>query len=81
MWAPAKNADGYEVTFFRGSETVFQARPAEPRIVLPAGFRFQAGTYRWTVRALPVVAGATPIVDSTFVLTAADATKANQSAR
>jgi hypothetical protein len=69
------------VTFFRARQIVFQARPTETRIVLPRDFRFHAGTYRWTVRALPVVAGATPIVDSTFVLTAADATKANNSSR
>jgi hypothetical protein len=80
-WAPAKDATAYEVTFFRGRQIVFQARPTETRIVLPRAFRFHAGTYRWTVRALPVVAGATPIVDSTFVLTAAGATKANDSAR
>jgi hypothetical protein len=80
-WAPAKDAAAYEVTFFRGREIVFQARPAEPRIVLPRSFRFHAGTYRWTVHALPVAAGTAPLVDSTFSLTSAGAEQANRATR
>jgi hypothetical protein len=80
-WGPANGAKGYEVTFFREGRIVFRARPTEPRVVMPSSFRFEAGNYRWTVRALPVVGGARPIVDSTFFLTSAGAAEANHSSR
>ncbi len=79
-WAPATGADTYDVTFFRGPKIVFQARAMEPRVVLPRSFRFQPGAYRWTVRALPAAAGATPIVNSTFSVTSAGARAANNAA-
>jgi hypothetical protein len=67
------------VTFFLEDRVVFRARPAEPRLVLPSGFRFQAGRYRWTVVSVPAAAAGNPIVDSRFVLTAATAAAANGS--
>jgi hypothetical protein len=78
-WAPAKGAAAYDVIFFREGRIVFRARPTQPRVVMPHSFRFQAGKYRWTVRALPLSAGAPLIIDSTFSLTSAGATKANHS--
>ncbi len=80
-WAPATGADGYEVTFFRGPQIVFHARVTEPRVAMPKSFRFQPGGYRWIVRALPITARAPAIVDSTFSLTSAGASAANDSSR
>jgi len=78
-WSPQQGADGYDITFFHEGRVVFHAHPAEPRLVLPSSFRFQAGRYRWTVRSVPVAATAKLIVDSTFVLTPATAAEANRS--
>jgi len=78
-WAPQQGASAYQVTFFLEGRVVFRARPAESRFVMPSGFRFRAGRYRWTVRSLPAAATAKPIVDSTFVLTPATAAAANGS--
>jgi hypothetical protein len=80
-WAPTQGATAYDVTFVRDGQVVFRTRASEPRVVLPPSFRFEQGSYRWTVRALPVTAGAPPIVDSTFSLTPAGAAEANDSAR
>jgi hypothetical protein len=80
-WAPAHGAKAYDVIFLRDGQAVFHVRASEPRIVLPRSFRFEPGSYRWTVRALPITAGAPAIVDSTFSLTAAGATEANDSFR
>jgi hypothetical protein len=80
-WAPAHGAKAYDVIFLRDGQAVFHVRASEPRIVLPRSFRFEPGDYRWTVRALPITAGAPAIVDSTFSLTAAGATEANDSSR
>jgi hypothetical protein len=78
-WAPQQGADAYEVTFFLDGRVVLRARPTKPGLVLPSSFRFHAGRYRWTVRALPATASGALIVDSTFVLTAAAAAAANGS--
>lgn len=80
-WAPANGARAYDVMFSREGRVVFRTRAREPRVVMPRSFRFQAGAYRWTVRALPATAGAQPTVDSQFFLTSAGATAANQSSR
>jgi hypothetical protein len=65
------------VTFFFDGYVVFRAWPKDARVALPQSFRFRAGRYRWTVQAMPVAPAAKPIVDSTFVLTAAAAAAAN----
>jgi hypothetical protein len=80
-WAPAKGAAAYDVTFVRDGQVVFQARAREPRVVIPRSFRFEPGNYRWTVRALPITSGAPALVDSTFSLTSAGASAANDSSR
>ena len=78
-WVPVDGADAYEVTFFLAGRVVLQARPKEPRLVVPSSFRYHAGRYRWTVRPLPASATGKPIVDGTFVLTPATASAANGS--
>lgn len=79
-WAPTTGAEAYEVTFFKGPKAVLLMRATQPHIVLPRSFRFEPGTYRWTVAALPAVAGARAIVDSTFSVTSAGAAAANKAA-
>lgn len=56
-WAAVPKASYYRVRFFRASRLVFEATPAEPRLVLPARWRFAgrrrslvAGTYHWVVQ-------------------------------
>jgi hypothetical protein len=56
---------------------VLHSWPKEPRLVLPKGFRYHAGHYRWTVRAVGEAAKAKLIVDGNFVLTPAAAAAAN----
>ncbi len=79
-WAPTTGAEAYEVTFFKGPKAVFQVRATQPHIVLPRSFRFEPGTYRWTVSALPAAAGVPAIVDSRFAVTSAGAAAANKAA-
>jgi hypothetical protein len=78
VWSPQQGADGYDVTFLLNGHVVFHARPTKPILVLPSGFRFRAGLYRWTVLSSPPAATAKPIVDSTFRLTEATAAEANR---
>jgi hypothetical protein len=56
-WVPVRNASYYVVRFFRGDRRVFEARPAQPRLVLPLRWRFggrryrlEPGRYHWSVR-------------------------------
>jgi hypothetical protein len=49
-WVPQRGADYYNVRFFRGTRTIFEAWPTQPRLILPRGMRFGRGTYRWVVR-------------------------------
>jgi hypothetical protein len=65
------------VTFFLDGRTVLHSWPKEPRLVLPKGFRYHPGHYRWTVRAVGGAAKAKLIVDGNFVLTPAAAAAAN----
>jgi hypothetical protein len=76
-WPKTSGADGYDMVFLLNGRVVFHARTTNPRVVLPKSFRFQAGTYRWVVRGVPTGTNGRPIVDTTFVLTAAAATRAN----
>jgi len=76
-WAPRAGAARYRVTFFLNGHAVFDGRPASARLVLPRGFRFRAGVYRWVVRALPASAAAKPVVDATFTVSRAAAAAAN----
>jgi hypothetical protein len=75
-WSARPGAVGYEVTFYLADRVVLRAKPTRPSFVLPPSFRFEPGTYRWTVRALPG-SPVGPIVDSAFVLTRAEAAAAN----
>jgi hypothetical protein len=77
-WAAVPGATRYVVTFLRNGHPVFQRHVRHPMLKLPAGFRFFTGTYRWTVSA----GGSTRhIVESSFVLNAAQAAAANASTR
>jgi hypothetical protein len=76
-WDEQKNVSRYEVTFYRDGAVVLRARSTAPRFVLPRGFRFRAGRYRWTVRPYPTTATSPTFVDSSFVLTAQTAAAGN----
>ena len=79
-WAAQRGATSYVVRFFRNGRRVIQARATTPHLELPASFKFAAGRYLW--RVIPVAGSSAkprygpPIVESTFVLTAATAAKA-----
>jgi len=56
-WAPVPAATYYLVTFYRGRDEIYVARPGAPRVALPskwtfAGrhYRLTPGRYRWSVR-------------------------------
>jgi hypothetical protein len=56
-WAAASHATYYRVRFFRGEEPVFEAKPSQPRILVPSRWTFHghsqtlaAGTYHWVVQ-------------------------------
>jgi hypothetical protein len=71
-WPASPNAMSYIVRFFRDARNVFEARTAQPRVVVPMSVRFTAGRYRW--QAFPVFSSGgkrrtgPPTVDSTFVV-------------
>jgi hypothetical protein len=67
------------VTFYLDGRVVLRERVKESRLVMPGSFRFEAGRYRWTVRAIPAASPTARIVDSSFVLTPATAAAANSS--
>jgi hypothetical protein len=75
-WKTQPGARGYHVRFFLNNRQVFSARTKETQLTLPRSFRFQAGRYRWLVRAIPKLAE--PIVDTTFVLSRRSASAANR---
>jgi hypothetical protein len=76
-WAAARGSTRYLVRFFRNGQQVLAARTTTPRLVLAKQFRFRAGRYRWTVVAISGRSKARRLVDSTFVLSAAAAARAN----
>lgn len=71
-WAAMPNASFYLVRFARDGTKVFERRVTQPRLTLPASFRFKAGSYRWTVvPALGTAANpryAPAIIDSRFIV-------------
>ncbi len=75
-WKAQPGARGYHVRFFLNNRQVFSARTKGTQLTLPRSFRYQAGRYRWLVRAIPKLAE--PIVDTTFVLTPRSASAANR---
>jgi hypothetical protein len=77
-WAAVDGASAYDVRFFRNGGLVLELHPSTSQVTLPAGFRFQAGLYRW--RVTPLLASGrrgTPVVDSAFRLSTAIAAQAN----
>ena len=77
-WSAQPGARRYEVRFFWNGRVVLNENPSQPSLGLPRDFHFHAGRYRWIVTALPTRANATPVVDSTFVLTKVAAAAANR---
>jgi hypothetical protein len=75
-WSPRPGARSYLVRFFLNNRQVFSGRTHKTQLVLPHGFRYHAGRYRWLVTATPHLAQ--PIVDGTFVLSARSAGAANR---
>jgi hypothetical protein len=77
-WPPDTTATGYLVRFYRDDAKVYERRVTKPRLTLPASFRFLAGHYLWEVLAIHGSGTGTPsgapLVESTFVLTAASGT-------
>jgi len=65
-WAPVAGTDHYRVRFYRGGDVVLQGSPKQARFVLPPGFEFTPGTYRWTVEPRRGDAYGAPLVDSRF---------------
>ncbi len=75
-WTPRSGVRSYLVRFFLNNRQVFSGRTQKVQLVLPHGFRYHAGRYRWLVTAIPHLVR--PIVDSTFVLSARSAGAANR---
>jgi len=68
-WAQAPGAGAYVVRFLRDSHKVLKIRTSSPRLVLPSGFSFAPGRYRWTVTAVPRNGkGGHVIVNSSFLV-------------
>jgi hypothetical protein len=77
-WPPVAGVSAYVVLFLRNGHEVFRGRVQGATFRLPSGFRFLPGRYRWTVTA----AGAgRPLIDSSFLLDAAQAAAANAATR
>lgn len=54
-WVTSPGAAAYEFQLFRGSERVFRARVAEPRVHVDERYVARSGSYRWYV--WPVAGG------------------------
>jgi len=57
VWAPVRGAGSYLVQFYRAGKEIFQARPLQARVVVPASWSYKGrdyslepGKYRWSVR-------------------------------
>jgi hypothetical protein len=68
-WAPVAGAEEYRVRFYRGGRVVLERRAQQPRFVLPRGFEFRPGAYRWTVQPRRGETYDPPVVDSRFEVT------------
>jgi hypothetical protein len=77
-WAPAVGARRYAFQMTENGRVVLRAETRAPRFELPASFHFRPGTYRWTVRSVPQRPGGKAVAESTFVLTAAQAARAER---
>lgn len=49
-WVPVPDSTFYYVAFYRGGRGIYEARPRQARLVLPAGFRFPPGRYTWLIK-------------------------------
>ena len=65
-WAPVVGAGHYRVRFYRDGDVVLEGLPKQARFVLPKGFAFSPGAYRWTVEPRQGDAYGAPLVDSRF---------------
>ncbi len=77
VWGMSEGARAYVFALSRDGRVVLSARTRQARYELPRSFRFRPGKYRWTVRRIPETSGR-PLSDSTFVLSAATAARANR---
>jgi hypothetical protein len=57
VWLPSRGAGYYNVRFFKGSRTIYEAWPTDPSVTVPMRgtfrgkrFEFAKGRYRWIVR-------------------------------
>jgi hypothetical protein len=57
VWLPSRGAHYYHVQFLKGTRTIFEAWPTDPRVTVPLRgtfrgrrFAFANGRYRWIVR-------------------------------
>jgi hypothetical protein len=74
LWTPRPSAHAYVVSLVFNGRRVLRVRTSKARLVLPPSFRFHAGRYHWLVVSEPEAT--TPVVDLTFVLSAAAAADA-----
>ena len=65
-WAPTPGAEEYRVRFYRGDRVVLEGRVEQARLVLPHGFAFRPGAYRWTVEPRRLETYEPAVVDSRF---------------
>ena len=68
-WAPIQGVEEYRVRFYRGDRVVLERRVEQARFVLPRGFEFQPGVYRWTVEPRRGETYDPAVVDSRFEVT------------
>jgi hypothetical protein len=63
---PVAGADEYRIRFYRDGRVVIEDKANTPRFVLPRGFEFRPGAYRWTVEPRQGGMYSPPVVDSRF---------------
>lgn len=78
-WVAQPGSKSYLFRLYRNGRQVYTARTKQAQLVLPGSFHFAPGKYRWSVVAVTGSAkrALKPVVESTFVLSAAAAAKAN----
>jgi hypothetical protein len=77
LWQRVPGVTHYLFELTLNGKRVVVAHTRTARYALPRSFRFRAGTYRWTVRRLPLTKSP-PLTDSRFVVTAQSAALANR---